>query len=610
LAPSQFAFKALLFTDNVWLPGLFTLEFRYFPDKAELPALRQGEAAFFELCEFSGDAVVADHAYDPSALRLGGPSSHKLSSIRLADNTVVRLTTPGGSGVPAETLWIVNDTQCLPGAAFTAPLITSLESVLNGLGTAPFACPKCRLMNTTLSNFDVTGSNWQQADMTGATLSGVQFTAGSNLSGAKFNNATVSNVGFHGSTLTGADFTGAKLTCVDLSGTIQNPRDLTKLTMANVEWLTSNSCSSNLSYTLLSTSILPPSAWKHVNLTGARFVDFKPGMQISTQANPVDLKGAILNGVDFGQVSLDYAVMNSAELIRATLRHCSLRHADLGGAKLFGAHLDNANLDGASLSKAFLNAAPDNSAVAASLVGAFLRNANLAGAQMSGANFTNASFFGSTAIGSCPIASDFTQNCASAARATLNNTVFSNAFLFGVDFSGATIQGVQFGNAVLIGATFNGATLTADSQVGTGSGFPGAFLQGSDLLDAKQLLNISLLNAYLDFSAGNAFTTELSGNHTVFPGWATPGQPVCVQMSYGSGTSAPTNNGTITCPNGSQPSTGCGATVAANTAWKSQVDISASGSYQFDATYTPAAPNQFCQANPSWFTGGLGRVKK
>ncbi len=444
--------------------------------------------------------------------------------------------------------------------------------------------------------------------MTGATLNGVQFTAGTNLNGAKFIKGTLTNVNFEGSTLTGADFTGATLTCIDLSGTAQNPRDLTKMTAANVRWQTGASCINNLSYTVLSTSVLPPAAWKTANLTGAVIVDLTPGMQLSTQANPLDLIGAKLAQINFQQASLDYALMSGADLTAAKLRHCSLRHVNLAKATLYGAVLDNANLDGANLGEAYLNALPNGAA--ATLVGAFLRNANLSGAQMSGANFTNANFFGSTAPGSCAISSGFTQSCASAAGATLNNTIFSGALLFGVDFSGATIQGVQFGDAIVIGANFSNAKLSADTQVGTGSGFPGAFLQGTDLVDATQLQDISLLNAYVDFSGANAFTMELSGNHTVFPGWQTPGEPVCIQLIYGNGTTMPTNNGTMTCPSGSQPSAGCGATVASNTAWESQVDISSVGTYQFPATYTPAASKQFCQANPNWFTGGIGNVRK
>jgi uncharacterized protein YjbI with pentapeptide repeats len=587
------------------------LQFRYYPDGGQVGTLNQGEVAFFESCNYQGTGVVATNSFNPGSYSIGGRSwGHQFFSVRLSNNTTVQLSTQTPDGDPSQAFFVVNDTACLSSALFDANLIYPLDKILDGTGAGTFSCPNCRLINANLSNFNMQGSNWQQADMTGATLNGVQFSAGTNLSNAKFIKASLSNVNFQGAILTQTDFTGATLSCVDFSGTAQQPRDLTQLVLANVQWLPSSSCRSNLSYTRLSTTIFPPALWKNANLTGAIFVDLKPGMELSTQANPLDLTAAILAGVNFQQASLDYAVMRGADLTGASVRHCSMRHVDLSAGKLFGAILDNANLDGASLSNAFLDAAPGGTA--ASLGGAFLRNVNLSGAQLSGADFTNASFFGtnSTGVSTCAITSGFTQGCASAARATLNNTEFSGAFLFGVDFSNATIQGVHFGNAFLIGSNFNNAVLTGDNQVGTDSGFPGAFLQGSNLQPAARLLNISLLNAYLDFSAqGNAFVTQLGGNHTVFPGSKNPGQPICVQMIYNSGTTVPTNNGTMTCPNGSQLSTGCGATSATNTAWESQVDISAIGSYQFDATYTPAQ-KQFCQPDPTWFTGGIGSVRK
>jgi uncharacterized protein YjbI with pentapeptide repeats len=590
---------------------MFT-QFRYYPDSTQMQPLNQGEVAFFEKCNYQGKSVVATNSFEPSSYSINGNSNNQFLSVRLSNNTTVQLSTldtPGGT--PSQSYFVFEDTACLPASLFVANLIYPIDKVISGNQT--FACPNCRLVNANLSNVNIQDSDWQQANMSGATLSTVQFSAQTNLSGAKFVKGTLSNVSFEGATLTGADFTGATLNCVDLSGTQTSPRDLTVVNLSGAIWQTGSSCRNNLSYTRLSTTTLPPTFWKTANLTGAVFTDLTPGMPLSTQANPLDLTGAQLSGVDFKQVSLDYAVMPSAHLEGASLGGCSLRHANISGATLYGTNLDTANLDGASLSKAFLNAGAGGHA--ATLVGAFLRNANLSGAQLSGADFTNASFFGTNASGlsQCAIVSGFTQACASASGATLNNAEFSGAFLFGVDFSSSNIQGVHFGNAILIGANFDKASLTGDTQLGTDSGFPGAFLQGTNFSTASQLLNISMINAYLDFSSqGNAFVTQLSGNHTLFPGSSNPGQPICVQMIYSNGSTVPTNNGTMRCPDSSQPSTGCGGTTAQNTAWKSKVDISAVGSYQFDATYTPAATQPFCSLDPNnnWFTGGLGNVRK
>jgi len=522
----------------------------------------------------------------------------------------VQLSTgkPGGNP-PPQSPFITSDQPCLPDQLYDADLVFPLDKIISEFGNPNFSCPTCRLVNANLSGVNIQNSNWQQADMTGATLNNVHFTSETNLQGAKFIKATLSNVSFESATLTGADFTGAALTCVDLSATAASPRDITALNLGPASWVTSPSCRNNLSYTKLTMSILPPSAWKNVILDGAVFTDLTPRATLSTQARPLDLTGAQLSNFDFKQAVLDYAVLQSAHLDGAGLRGTSLRHVNLHAATLYGAKFNNANLDGANLSEAFLNPGPSGNVT--SVVGAFLRNVNLAGAQLSGADFTDASFFGTNASGtsSCAIVSGFTQACASAHNATLNGTEFSNAFLFGVDFSSATIQGVHFGNAILIGANFDKASLTGDPQQPSASGFPGAFLQGTNLNTASQLLNISLANAFLDFSSqGNAFTMQLSNDHTTFPGWN--GQPVCVQMIYNSGSTVPINNQTMTCPDGSPPTGGCGATSAQNTAWESPVNISAVGTYQFDATYTPASQQQFCSPNANWFTGGLSRVRK
>jgi uncharacterized protein YjbI with pentapeptide repeats len=586
------------------------VSFRYYPDSTQMQPLNPGEVAFYEGCNYQGKAAVSTGTFNPFSYSIDGNSDNQFRSVRLSNNTIVELSTGAPGGNPSKPHFIVGDQDCLPDQLFDADLIFPMDKVISGLGNTTFDCPGCRLENASLYTVNFQNSNWQQADMTGANLSGVQFTSGTKLQGAKFIKATLSNVGFEGAILTGADFTGATLTCVDLSGTAANPRDLTGFNLSPESWGNSTSCSNNLSYTRLSTAILPPALWKNINLTGAEFTDLRPGMVLSTQRARLDLSSAQLDGVDFHQASLDYAIMPSAHLQGASLHNSSLRHVNLNQAVLKGANLNNANLDGANLSLAFLNAGPAGNA--ASLVGAFLRNANLAGAQLSGADFTNASFFGTNATGlsTCAIVSGFTQSCASASGATINNAEFSGAFLFGVDFSGATIQGVRFGNAVLIGSNFDHASLTGDTQVGTDSGFPGGFLQGANLKSALTFKNISLLNAYLDFSPGNAFVMQLNGNHTVFPGWSGSGQPVCVQMIYNDGSAVQTDNGTTTCPNGSTSAAGCGATTAENTAWKSQVDISTIGTYQFPATYTPAAQQQFCSPNANWFTGGLSRVRK
>ncbi len=238
---------------------------------------------------------------------------------------------------------------------------------------------------------------------------------------------------------------------------------------------------------------------------------------------------------------------------------------------------------------------------AASLVGARLKNVNLSNAKLSGANFTNANFYGSVALGekTCDIdEKGFTKDCATASRATLNNTRFGGAYLYGVDFSNTTIQGVQFSNAVLVGTNFAGAKLSTDPNGGSESGFTGAFLQGANLATAT-LTGTSLLNAFVDFrSEGNDMYLRLDGTHTTFAGWKTPGQQVCVFTFYTGPTTVPTTNTPLTCPDGSQAGAqGCGPTTATNTRWRSLVEIDQTNppaSYLEDATYTKKAETPIC----------------
>jgi uncharacterized protein YjbI with pentapeptide repeats len=171
------------------------------------------------------------------------------------------------------------------------------------------------------------------------------------------------------------------LSCVDFSGTGPSSlRDLTQVDLTGVQWVTSPSCRTNLSYTKLSVKQIPPAIWKDFNLTGAVFVDLNPNL--SSQAHPLDLSGAMLGGMSLQNVVLDYAVMTGADLTGTFLDNSSLQGAALANALLYGARLVNANLDGANLGGALLTKPPSGTETAAKLDGAFLRNVNLSQASL------------------------------------------------------------------------------------------------------------------------------------------------------------------------------------------------------------------------------------
>ncbi|HKA52808.1 MAG TPA: pentapeptide repeat-containing protein, partial [Candidatus Binatia bacterium] len=302
----------------------------------------------------------------------------------------------------------------------------------------------------------------------------------------------------------------------------------------------------------------------------------------------VDFKGSDLTGIN----------LSGADLTGAILAKTTLAQANLSHSKLYGAHLNHANLVGANLQGAFLTFSADVNS-AADLTGAYLKNVNLAGADLTSAILDDASFYGtlSTPAGkTCVIDSDgFTDNCASASGATLTNTSFQGTYLYGVDFGGgAKIEGTDFYQAVVIGANFSGAQFTPVQ--GHDADFSKAFIQGTTFPDG--LTGTKFEDAFVDFSQeGNTMWLKLDASHANFPGWKTPNQPVCVQVSYGGPTVVPPHNQTLTCPDESVASgntpPGCGPLAARNKHWASPGNLATGpppAAYKYDSTYVPAAP--------------------
>jgi hypothetical protein len=193
----------------------------------------------------------------------------------------------------------------------------------------------------------------------------------------------------------------------------------------------------------------------------------------------------------------------------------------------------------------------------------------------------------------------------------MTRTDFSNAFLYGVDFSGSTttINGVDFSNAILVGSNFDQATFLVDpTHGGAQPKFPGAFLQGVNL-DTASVDDTTLDGAYVDFQAGgNQMQVVLPPSYTAFKGWEAPNLSVCVQLDYtGFVTRVPVTTGNTTCPDGLQYPSGCGATPPRpnpNQNWKSAIPIdqaSPPGFYVNPATYTDANQSGPCNANTANF---------
>jgi uncharacterized protein YjbI with pentapeptide repeats len=634
-------------------PDTFQVLFRFFPDGTQIGALQNTEAALYQGCNYTGFAAIFIPLYPlPTALN-GKYPAYDLAAMS-SDDTKLNGTAGSirlGNGVGVSwvdlgtTHVIINDNYCLSpsqspiGHEFRVDPI--LSYLVNNREQLNDSCKDCKLIgaqfvfpigakaanfagwnytgadlsDATLTNVNLSGANLTNAKFDGANLTNVNFSGATAGAQVDFSNATLNGVKFNFASLKNFNFTGATFCDVDFSGSDSDHlADVSTPNFSGVQWLTGSGCQNNLSFTYLTPAQLAPHLWNDVNLNGAVFVDLQ-NYPLSSQQNPLNLSGIKLAGFSLEHAILDYAEgLSGADLTRTILNFASLQQVNLSGAKLYGAQLANANLDGANLSGVFLTKPPEGDFAAANLQGAFLRDVNLSQARISGANFSNANFYGLTPAGlsTCPVDPNtgFTVDCATAAGATMDATNFTGAYLYGVDFTEATAQGAQFGNAYLSAANFTGATLSVSTS-GSDTAFSGAFLQGTNLSGATLLNGLSLADAYVDFRpSGNAVTVPLSGLHTTFAGyWNSTGKPVCAQMIYANPSILPTNNATITCPNGSQYPGGCGplAPDGSNLNWESPVDISSLATYMFNATYTqaPASGNQICAPDLKWNFGNI-----
>lgn len=369
------------------------------------------------------------------------------------------------------------------------------------------------------------------------------------------------------------------------------------------------------------------SDWRYLDLAGA---DIKA---CASQLDGKDFSGAKLNDVNLAGANLNGSKFVRANLNRTNLREATLIGADLSYATLLGARLNSANLTNASLYHAFLsNDTAEGISNAASLSQAHLKNVNLSYAQLSGVDFTHANLYGTDPAdsGTCKTAlsigqcsgpgsgnyQGFACRCASAHGATMRQTNFSDAYLYGLDLTSAQIQSGNFTRAVLTGANLNGASISTDPQSGAPSNFFRAFLQGTTLDGAKFGDESNLLDAFVDFfEDGNSIYILLDGdnhNHFACSDCSPPtGSPVCVVVNYHEPTSVPATNVPLVCPNDHHGNCGPATPDGSNKAWQSRITNLASPPggvppawYHLDSTYIKAPANRSSICNgraPTFF---------
>jgi uncharacterized protein YjbI with pentapeptide repeats len=477
------------------------------------------------------------------------------------------------------------------------------------------------LTNANFSNATLVGPVFRYANLTNANFQGAVFV------GDNVNPSVVGDFGF--SNLTGACFRGARfdvptyfteanLTCADFSNLdLTNENAIFAEGPLNFERDRSD-CRLKFRSTKMNCEFV--SDWRYLDLAGA---DIKA---CTGQLAGQDFSDAKLTGVNLAGEDLDGDNFKRADLTGAMLNDASLRDANLSEASLEGAHLDHVNLSGASLYRAFLsNDTQGGVSNAATVRQSHLKNVNLSFAQLSGVDFTYSNFYGDdpTANDICKTAvsvdrcnqsgadnyKGFACRCASAHGATMTRTNFSNAYLYGVDFTDAQGQGVIFSQAILTGANFNGSVIRSDPQSGSTSTFFRAFLQGTNLSGIELKDRPTLANAFLDFRPGgnNIFILLDGGNHNDFPcpGCTPPArEDVCVLVNYSSPSKVPDAGIDVTCPNGFVGNCGTADPSGSNKNWESTIlDLANPPSgvppawYEDDSTFIqkPGDPGSICK---------------
>lgn len=126
------------------------------------------------------------------------------------------------------------------------------------------------------------------------------------------------------------------------------------------------------------------------NVRFVREVASQPTSRVKPFAG-LDLRDALLIGLDLSDADFSVADLTGAGLLRANLTKAQLFQADLTDAVLSNANLNGANLNGADLTGAYLT---DTNLTGAQLGFADLTNADLVGADLTGADLTAADLAG------------------------------------------------------------------------------------------------------------------------------------------------------------------------------------------------------------------------
>ena len=385
-----------------------------------------------------------------------------------------------------------------------------------------------------------------KVSFSGASLAGVTFKAGQDLSSANLSGADLSGVDLSHLLLTSANLDGALLAgCtvagLDLSQATCAATDFSKLDLSTVKLPTATGAmgQGTLGGGAIFVGATVPVAslgadWRNLDLSTTILKPPRATTAAAVNAADVNLHQTVLEGVTFAlDAKGNGASLRAADLTGASLRGASLEAADFSSAILYSANLSNADLTSTIWSNAFLGdkqllftlspyaagdvAALNGGSVPADLATAFASSGHKLASPVVKTRSNSSAWVitdGSTVYSVVASANAFDVLTSGATSAQLIGAHMENANLTGGSFAGVHLKGVQLiGDSATAAAIdfeqadFSGANISSATQ-----GYPdlsGAYLYGANF-DNAFLFNASFANALLSPST-NSMPASLSG---------------------------------------------------------------------------------------------------
>ncbi|MEO0681905.1 MAG: pentapeptide repeat-containing protein [Pseudomonadota bacterium] len=223
--------------------------------------------------------------------------------------------------------------------------------------------------------------------------------------------------------------------------------------------------------------------------TGATILGRRPVRRIwwERRARPpyaLDLRATALQRVDFQDLDLSQALLNTTRLEGANLSGALMKGANLIGARMEGADLSKARMEGADLSEARMEGAD--------LRGARMKGADLFRARMEGADLSKARMEG-----------------ANLSRARMEGANLSRARMEGADLFLARMEGADLRDARMEGALFWPDSIKSTDLRAASS--RGSALRSVDFAEASRIEPDFAVNAFGDGSVTLPTTGDWAG---------------------------------------------------------------------------------------------------